>query len=484
MFGINPLSTRVGRQFTFFMLYLTEGIPLGFTATAVATQMRRQGLGPAEIGAFVGSLYLPWAFKWLAGPIVDTLTVRRMGPRRFWILIMQLGMIASLFAAMPVNFGTQLQLFTAIVFVHNMFGATQDVAIDALAVNVLPEEERGTANGFMFGGAYLGQALGGGGVLFLTPLIGFSNTFLVVAAWIAAVTVFVVLPMREPMGPEPLGAGDSVSRRAAGDLGGARRNGPSAFLGAFQTFLAAAGPALRLVAGDILGFMRDALRAFLGSRAALVGVLFALLPGGAYALGLALQSNLAVELGMDDGQVGALNLWSSVISGIFCVVGGWLSDRFGRRGTLAWTMAATAIPTLMLAMNMREHGWIMSVPAGTPDRPAPPAALLQMFWASVLVYNVFQGLYYGIRSALFMDVTTPRVAATQFTGYMALMNLAIAYSAAWQGWAIEHWGYPLTLTADAVFGLVCLACLPFMKPVSPAKRRPAPGAAVPEAIEP
>ena len=58
----NPLASRGGRLATFFFLYLTEGIPLGFTATAIATQMRRQGLGPAEIGAFVGSLYLPWAF--------------------------------------------------------------------------------------------------------------------------------------------------------------------------------------------------------------------------------------------------------------------------------------------------------------------------------------------------------------------------------------------------------------------------------------
>src|SRR4030095_2622622 len=65
----------------FFALYLTEGIPLGFTATAVATQMRRQGLGPGEIGAFVGSLYLPWAFKWAAGPFADVVCAR--GDRRF-----------------------------------------------------------------------------------------------------------------------------------------------------------------------------------------------------------------------------------------------------------------------------------------------------------------------------------------------------------------------------------------------------------------
>ena len=67
----NLLATRRGRLAAFFGLYVTEGIPLGFAATAVATQLRRQGVGPAEIGAFVASLYLPWAFKWAFGPLVD-----------------------------------------------------------------------------------------------------------------------------------------------------------------------------------------------------------------------------------------------------------------------------------------------------------------------------------------------------------------------------------------------------------------------------
>ena len=39
------------------------------------------------------------------------------------------------------------------------------------------------------------------------------------------------------------------------------------------------------------------------------------------------------------------------------------------------------------------------------------------------------------------------------------------------------------MLADAAFGLVCLLCLPFMKSAK-AVQKPAPGAAVPEAIEP
>jgi PAT family beta-lactamase induction signal transducer AmpG len=442
------LASKRGRLAAFFFLYVTEGIPLGFTATAVATQMRRQGLDPAAIGAFVGSLYLPWAFKWIAGPFVDVLAIDRLGRRRGWILAMQLMMIATLLIAMRVDFVGQLQLFTAVIFLHNVFSATQDVAIDALAVNVLPEEERGVANGFMFGGAYAGQAIGGSGVMFLTPVIGFQPTFLIVAGWIALVFLFIALPLREPLVERAVAAGSTLAR----------------------------------IGRELSGFVRDAIGAFLGSRGAFVGLFFALLPGGAYALGLALQTTLSVELGLTNTQIGFLTLWSSIISALCCIIGGWLSDRFGRRRTLAWTMGLTVVPTAVLAIAMYRFGWIMPIAVDAPNRAIPAAMLVSVFWTTVLAYNVFQGLYYGIRTALFMDVTVPRVAATQFTAYMALMNFAISYSATWQGAAVTRWGYPVTLALDCVLGLVCLVCLPFMA-ARHAVRPPA-GQAVPEAIQP
>ena len=200
----NLLASRYGRLATFFFLYMTEGIPLGFTATAIATQMRRQGLSPSQIGVFVGTLYLPWAWKWLAGPVVDVFYWERVGRRRGWILAMQVLMSIGLIAIMPVSFTSELALFTTLVMVINAFGATQDVAIDALAVGVLSEAERGTANGVMFAGAYVGSAIGGSGVLLLTQFIGFNASFLLVAGCILAITVFVVLPMRESVAVKPV----------------------------------------------------------------------------------------------------------------------------------------------------------------------------------------------------------------------------------------------------------------------------------------
>ena len=86
-------------------------------------------------------------------------------------------------------------------WVNGPFAATMDVAIDALAVSVLPEEERGSANGFMFAGASIGQTIGGSGVLFLIAVMPFQSTYLFVIATILAITLFVVLPLREKARP-------------------------------------------------------------------------------------------------------------------------------------------------------------------------------------------------------------------------------------------------------------------------------------------
>jgi len=56
------------------------------------------------------------------------------------------------------------------------------------------------------------------------------------------------------------------------------------------------------------------------------------------------------------------------------------------------------------------------------------------------------------------------VAATQFTAYMALSNLAITYSSWWQGHALVRWGYPVTLAVDSAVGLIVVFLLPLMKP--------------------
>jgi MFS transporter, PAT family, beta-lactamase induction signal transducer AmpG len=421
----NLLATRKGRIAAFFLMYLTEGLPIGFAMTTVATQLRRQGTGTAEIGAFLGLVLLPWAFKWAYGPFVDLIASRRLGPRRGWILGAQLMMVLTLLALTGLDLSTQLGLFTAVLVLHNVFGAVQDVAVDALAVTTLPAHERAFASGMMFGGQSLGVLVGGGGALLLIGRIGFDASIGVLALIILAVMTLVVLPMREQV-------------VAQADRGAAR-------LGA--------------VAREVAAFLREALRALLGSRLAFAGLLFGLLPISAMALQRGLQANLAVDLGLSNEQIGWLATAGQAATALTCIAGGWLSDRVNLRHATAVYVLLLSLPGLYLMLELQRHGW-------APGQAAP-AALVTAFFAAVVVYQGLFGFIYGARVALFMGITRPAVAATQFAAYMALTNLSITYSVVWQGYAVQHWGYAATLGLDALVGLSCLAVLPLLRARNP-----------------
>jgi PAT family beta-lactamase induction signal transducer AmpG len=166
---------------------------------AVALEFKRMGMGAEALGTFAATIMLPWAWKWLFGPFVDNLHLERFGRRSQWIVAMQIGMILSLIAAMsvfptvgPDGSVAGLALFTTLLLTHNLFGACQDVAIDALAVGSLSEEERGRANGFMFGAAQLGIALGGSGVIWLKGFVGFPFASLLVPACLLGIVTMML----------------------------------------------------------------------------------------------------------------------------------------------------------------------------------------------------------------------------------------------------------------------------------------------------
>jgi len=427
----NILGTRCGRLTAFFLLYLTEGIPNGFALLAIVTQMRRQGVSISDTGGFATAFVLPWAFKWVMGPFVDLFYSDRWGRRRLWILVMQVMMCVTLLAAVPFDIVTQIKWLSALIIIHNVFAATQDVAIDALACGTLEEHERGLANGLMFAGSYCGAALGGSGVLFLLGA-GMSLSFLyfAVIGCILLVTFFVTLRLQE---------------KPCNDT------------------LELVKPKLHELAKAFKTYGKEALVAFFGSRVALVGLIVAMLPMGAYALSLVLCSNLSVELGMNDTLIAKIGLLGTVIVAPSCVLGGYLSDKFGRRKMLMIFVAATAIPTLMLAWGMYQQGWIMPVAMDMPDRPVPSQFLLHFYIGVGALYSLFTGLAYGTQTALFMDICHSAVAATQFTAYMAMLNLVTAYSTKWQCAVVEKIGYPKTLMLDVALGMVCLIFIPFMK---------------------
>jgi len=93
----------------------------------------------------------------------------------------------------------------------NLLAATQDIATDGLAVELLSEAERGYGNSVQVAGYRVGMILGGGFLLVVFDRVGWSSTFVAMAALLALATAPILLHRERPApsrpGEVPLGPG-------------------------------------------------------------------------------------------------------------------------------------------------------------------------------------------------------------------------------------------------------------------------------------
>jgi PAT family beta-lactamase induction signal transducer AmpG len=414
----NLLETKRGRFLTFGLLYISEGIPFGFTSTAMVAFMRTQGLSLTQIGAFVAALFLPWSFKWIWAPLIDLVKLRRFGGRKAWIFFCTSMMIVTLLTTATVDFVANYQLLLVMIVLNNFFCATQDVAIDSLAVSTLKEEERGRGNGFMFGGQYFGIGLGGGGAIFVFGFWGFNVALMYVSALLFLCLLFVVFFVRDPDMDKPVETLED--------------------------------DALHKFSQTLITFVKDVYASFLKSGTGpRVGLFFSILPIGAMALAYALLSTIQVDYGLVEKQIAEISIYNTVAGGLGCLIGGVLGDRFGIKRMMSVVYALTAIPTLYLAMQIGSVG-LEAIP-------------IQSLYGAIIVHGLIFGMAFGLHAAVFMGMTNPAIAATQFTAFMAMSNLAISIANFWQGIVAERYDYSVALYIDSLIVLIPLAAIPFLR---------------------
>lgn len=384
----------------------------------MVTFMRLEGLSIAQIGAFAAAILLPWGFKWVWAPLIDIVKLNRFGGRKAWIVFCTSMMIITLVTMAMVDFVAHYQLLVWMVVLNNFFCATQDVAIDSLAVSTLKEDERGTGNGFMFGGQYLGIAMGGGGAIYVSSLWDFNAAMFYVGSLLVLSLLFVIFFIKDP---------------AANSIDGTDETRSFAhFVVTLKTF----------VGNLYTGFIQS------GSGPKF-GLVFAILPVGAMALAYAMLGTIQVDYGLEPSSIAKLSITNTICAGSGCLIGGMLGDRFGIKKMMALCYFLTTLPAIYLAAQISSVG-LTSVP-------------ILAFYGAVILHGLFFGASFSQHAAIFMGMTNPLVAATQFTAYMAISNLAISFGNLWQGFVAETMGYPTALTIDALIVVLALAVIPFLE---------------------
>lgn len=184
-----------------FSLYWAQGLPVGFMTHALPVILRAEGVSLAHIGGF-GLLMLPWSIKIFWAPLVDQHGSKSRGHYRSWIIPLQWLSVAVLIGLsfLPIQALNQplfLLTFFITLLVMNGIGATQDIATDGLAVNILKNEQQHWGNTFQVIGSRLGFIVGGGAILWLLDFLQWQMTFLLLAALVFLNTL-PVLWFKEP----------------------------------------------------------------------------------------------------------------------------------------------------------------------------------------------------------------------------------------------------------------------------------------------
>lgn len=87
------------RTLTLCALYFAQGVPWGFMLITLPSYLAFEfadDYGVDEIGKLKAFILIPWSFKLIWAPLMDTYTYRPMGRRRPWIIGAELMMAASL----------------------------------------------------------------------------------------------------------------------------------------------------------------------------------------------------------------------------------------------------------------------------------------------------------------------------------------------------------------------------------------------------
>ena len=361
-------------------LYSAQGLPWGLFTVAIPAWLAARGVSTAQIGAFIGIVALPWSFKLLAGPLMDRFTFLAMGRRRPWVLGAQLGVVGGLIVlASAPDPTSELTTLAAMGFLINCFCAMQDVAVDGMAIDILPENERARANAFMFGGQVLGSSSAAAGGSLALDQFGLGAAALIMAIAVSIIMVFPLL-LREREGerllpwsegaasPEALLLQETRWRRIFGDL----------------------VRVLVLPMSLLLVFVEFLSRASGGLLAAVMPTL------------------MVQELGWADTEYSQWTAMVGVVAAISGVIAGPFVDRYGARQALTWVIAAKMLVFLVAA----------SLPSMWESNP---------FMIGVLFANgVLSQIVTVAIIALFMNICARKVAATQFAVYMASANLALS----------------------------------------------------------
>jgi PAT family beta-lactamase induction signal transducer AmpG len=167
-------------------LGFTSGIPFLLVYSTQSAWLSDVGISLATIG-LLSELTLAYKFKFLWAPFLDRydppLFGRALGRRRGWIVVAQLGVMATLAGVAFGDPAHRLGWTIVLSFALGFAGATLDLVIDGWRItSVRPPEKQAVLSSWTEIGWRIGNLAAGAGALFMADWVGWRGAYLCMGA--------------------------------------------------------------------------------------------------------------------------------------------------------------------------------------------------------------------------------------------------------------------------------------------------------------
>ena len=403
------LETPTRRKILFGLLYLSEGAPIGFIWLGLPTRLRAAEVPVEQITWLMAILIMPWTLKFLWAPLVDLLRSPQWGFKN-WILVSQSAMAMTLLPLMWLDVADQFPVAAIWLILHAVCAATQDISIDALCVQESKPLERAALNGWMQCGVLVGRAAMGGGSLILEYWIGFPAVVGVLIAIVMSSAILLWFTKESPIALPSLTSARTSKRNSM-----------------FKTLISR----LTTMGCEIIRSLR--------SRKIWIGFLFALSAPAAFKSMEAIVGPFLIDRGYSEFQIGKFTA-TVMIGGM--IVGSLLAGRFAARSQGVGFVATALFLNVGTIALLASGDFFLGGRAGLHLFIFLALVSVSIGWFTVALYQWL------------MNLTSPQLAATQFTAFMAATNACEAWSTALLGSLESKFGYPL-----AILGLCGLSII-------------------------
>lgn len=171
------------RLLAVLFLGFASGLPLALTGTTLQAWFTEAGVGVVTIGA-LSLIGLPYTLKFIWAPVMDYYRFPKLGTRKAWMMLTQLGLFAAILLMAHLNPVTQAYQMGMIALLIAFLSASQDISITAYQTDVLQPEERGLGSAYYIFTYRIAMLVSGGLALIFADYLGWALTYQIMAGLI------------------------------------------------------------------------------------------------------------------------------------------------------------------------------------------------------------------------------------------------------------------------------------------------------------